>query len=184
MVEYPIPPIRARRDDTSGSGRSHRRDPPDQHRQRTEPLLAFPEMETLTQMKCVACRKDAPTVTDAEIAEFQPQVSDWEIVELDGIKRLRRVFSFDDFAQALGFTKTVGERQRPVRDPYSEWLERPKNLSGRALSEASGFVRVRLPDGSIRKAAEREDVEALLDAGWLLDDSFWSDSIRREHRQA
>ena len=39
-------------------------------------------METLTQMKCVACRKDAPTVTDAEIAEFQPQVSDWEIVEL------------------------------------------------------------------------------------------------------
>jgi 4a-hydroxytetrahydrobiopterin dehydratase len=66
-------------------------------------------METLTQMKCVACRKDTPTVTDAEIAEFHPQVSDWEIVELDGIKRLRRVFSFDDFAQALEFTKKVGE---------------------------------------------------------------------------
>ena len=45
-------------------------------------------METLTQMKCVACRKDEPTVTDAEIAEFHPQVSDWDIVELDGIKRL------------------------------------------------------------------------------------------------
>jgi hypothetical protein len=57
-----------------------------------------------------------------------------------------------------------------MRDPYLEWLERRKNLSGRALSEASGFVRVRLPDGSIRKAVEREDVEALLDAGWLLDD--------------
>ena len=67
------------------------------------------EMETLTQMKCVACRKDAPTVTDAEIAEFQPQVSDWEILELDGIKRLRRAFSFDDFAQALEFTNKVGE---------------------------------------------------------------------------
>ena len=66
-------------------------------------------METLTQMRCVACRKDAPTVTDAEIAEFHPQVSDWEIVELDGIKRLRRVFSFDDFAQALEFTNKVGE---------------------------------------------------------------------------
>jgi len=66
-------------------------------------------METLTQMKCVACRKDAPTVTDGEIAEFHPQVSDWEIVELDGIKRLRRVFSFGDFAQALEFTKKVGE---------------------------------------------------------------------------
>jgi 4a-hydroxytetrahydrobiopterin dehydratase len=66
-------------------------------------------METLTRMKCVACRKDTPTVTDAEIAEFHPQVSDWEIVELDGIKRLRRVFPFDDFAQALEFTKKVGE---------------------------------------------------------------------------
>ena len=66
-------------------------------------------METLTQMKCVACRKGAPTVTDAEIAEFHPQVSDWDILELDGIKRLRRVFSFDDFAQALDFTSQVGK---------------------------------------------------------------------------
>ena len=66
-------------------------------------------METLTQMKCVACRGDAPTVTDAEIAELHPQASDWEIVELDGINRLRRVFSFDDFAQALAFTNKVGE---------------------------------------------------------------------------
>ena len=66
-------------------------------------------METLTQMKCVACRKGEPTVTDAEIAEFQPQVPDWEIVERDGIIRLRRAFSFDDFAQALEFTNTVGE---------------------------------------------------------------------------
>jgi 4a-hydroxytetrahydrobiopterin dehydratase len=66
-------------------------------------------METLTQMKCVACRKDEPTVTDAEIAEFQPQVPDREIVELDGIKRLGHVFSFDDFARALEFTNTVGE---------------------------------------------------------------------------
>ena len=74
-----------------------------------EPVHGEREMETLTQMKCVACRRDAPTVTDAEIAEFHRQVSDWEIVELDGVKRLRRVFSVDDFAQALGFTNKVGE---------------------------------------------------------------------------
>ena len=66
-------------------------------------------METLMQMKCVACREGVPTVTDAEIAEFHPQVSDWEIVELDAIKRLTRVFSFDDFAKALEFTNKVGE---------------------------------------------------------------------------
>jgi 4a-hydroxytetrahydrobiopterin dehydratase len=63
----------------------------------------------LTQMTCVACRRDAPAVTDAEIAAFRPQVPDWEIVRLDGIDRLRRVFAFDDFAQALAFTNRVGE---------------------------------------------------------------------------
>jgi 4a-hydroxytetrahydrobiopterin dehydratase len=66
-------------------------------------------MKTLAQMTCVACRKDAPTVTDAELAEFRPQIPDWEIVELDGIKRVRRVFAFDDFAQALTFTQEIGE---------------------------------------------------------------------------
>ena len=62
----------------------------------------------LTQERCVACRRDAPTVTDDEIAELQPQVPEWELVEEDGIKRLRRVFRFDDFAHALEFTNRVG----------------------------------------------------------------------------
>jgi 4a-hydroxytetrahydrobiopterin dehydratase len=66
-------------------------------------------METLAQMKCVACSREAPTVTDSEIAEFHRQVPDWDIVELEGIKRLRRVFAVDDFAQAMEFTKKVGE---------------------------------------------------------------------------
>ena len=66
-------------------------------------------METLTQMRCVACRKDAPSVTDAEIGVFQRQVPNWDIVELDGIRRLRRAFSFKGFAQALDFAIRVGE---------------------------------------------------------------------------
>jgi 4a-hydroxytetrahydrobiopterin dehydratase len=66
-------------------------------------------MKRLTQMKCVACRKDAPTMGDAEIAELHPQIPDWEIVELDGIKRLRRVFAVDDFAEALKLTNEVAE---------------------------------------------------------------------------
>jgi 4a-hydroxytetrahydrobiopterin dehydratase len=60
-------------------------------------------------MECVACRKDAPTVTDAEIELFHPQIPDWELIELEGIRRLRRVFSFADFAQALRFTNAVGD---------------------------------------------------------------------------
>jgi 4a-hydroxytetrahydrobiopterin dehydratase len=81
-------------------------------------------MQTLAQERCVACRKDAPTVTDAEIAELHPQVSGWEIVEADGIKRLTRVFPFDDFAQALSFTWKVGElAEREAHHPalLTEW---------------------------------------------------------------
>jgi 4a-hydroxytetrahydrobiopterin dehydratase len=66
-------------------------------------------METLSQMKCVACRRDAPTVTDEEVAELLPQIPDWELVELDGIRRLTRSFRFADFAEALAFTNKVGE---------------------------------------------------------------------------
>src|SRR5690242_1498087 len=66
-------------------------------------------MTNLTQERCVACRKDAPRVTEAEIAELQPQIPDWRIEEQDGIPRLVRAFSFPDFRQALTFTQKVGE---------------------------------------------------------------------------
>ena len=65
-------------------------------------------MTSLVGEKCVACRRDAPTVTDAEIAELAPQVPEWELVERDGIRRLERVFPFADFAQALAFTNRIG----------------------------------------------------------------------------
>ncbi len=63
----------------------------------------------LARERCVACRRDAPTVTDAEIAELHPQVPDWELLEVDGVPRLQRVFRFGDFAEALAFTNRVAE---------------------------------------------------------------------------
>lgn len=64
-------------------------------------------MTQLTQMKCTACRGGEPTLADTEIAQYQPQVPDWQVIERDGIKRLERVFRFRNFAQALAFTNTV-----------------------------------------------------------------------------
>ena len=66
-------------------------------------------MDQLTAMKCVACRADSPRVTDAEIAEFKPQVPDWNMVDVDGIARLERTFKFKNFRQALDFTNRVGD---------------------------------------------------------------------------
>ena len=66
-------------------------------------------MEELTQLKCTACRGGDPTLTDAEIADLQPQVPDWRVIEVNGIKRLERVFTFKDFVAALAFTNLVGD---------------------------------------------------------------------------
>jgi 4a-hydroxytetrahydrobiopterin dehydratase len=65
-------------------------------------------MSRLASEKCVACRRDAPQVTLAEIEELRPQVPDWELVERDGIPRLERVLRFANFAEALAFTNRVG----------------------------------------------------------------------------
>ena len=66
-------------------------------------------MEPLHRMKCEACRKDAPRVTDQEAQEYLSQVPDWRIVERQGIKQLERMFGFKNFAEALTFTDRVGE---------------------------------------------------------------------------
>lgn len=65
-------------------------------------------MESLSQMHCEACKSDAPRLTDAEIEALRPQIPEWEVVQVDGIPRLKRVFTFRDFAQALAFTNAVG----------------------------------------------------------------------------
>jgi 4a-hydroxytetrahydrobiopterin dehydratase len=57
----------------------------------------------------VACRGGEPPLTEQQIAEFKPEVPDWELVEREGVKRLERTFKFKDFAQALAFTNRVGE---------------------------------------------------------------------------
>ena len=65
-------------------------------------------MEKLAAGKCVACRKGEPRLTDAEIEDLLPQVPQWQVREVDGMKRLERTFKFKNFTQALEFTNKVG----------------------------------------------------------------------------
>lgn len=65
-------------------------------------------MDALRTEKCVACRRDSPRVTEAEIGELKTQIPDWSLVERDGIPRLERRFSLRDFAEALALTNRVG----------------------------------------------------------------------------
>lgn len=66
-------------------------------------------MNDLNQMKCIPCREGATTVPDEEIEEYSRLIPKWELVDLEGIGRLRRVFPFANFAEALAFTNKVGE---------------------------------------------------------------------------
>jgi 4a-hydroxytetrahydrobiopterin dehydratase len=65
-------------------------------------------MGALTNEKCIACRRDSPLVTQADIQALKPQVSDWTLVEREGIQQLERVFPFGNFIEALSFTVCVG----------------------------------------------------------------------------
>jgi 4a-hydroxytetrahydrobiopterin dehydratase len=64
-------------------------------------------MTNLSQLKCVACRGGEPTLTLEQITEFQPQVPEWVVKEVDGIKRLERVIKLKNFIEALAFTSKV-----------------------------------------------------------------------------
>ena len=66
-------------------------------------------MPALSEQRCEACRRGAPTATAEERTEYLPQIPEWRIVEREGIERLERVFAFGNFADALEFTNRVGE---------------------------------------------------------------------------
>jgi 4a-hydroxytetrahydrobiopterin dehydratase len=65
-------------------------------------------MLNLAAGKCVACRAGEPTVTDIEIEMFHPQIPEWRVREVDGVKRLERLYKFKNFVEALEFTNKVG----------------------------------------------------------------------------
>jgi 4a-hydroxytetrahydrobiopterin dehydratase len=46
---------------------------------------------------------------ESEIEELVAQVPGWSVTEQQQIKRLERLFSFRNFADALDFTRRVGE---------------------------------------------------------------------------
>lgn len=64
-------------------------------------------MNVLAAGKCVPCRGGEPALTEAEISELLPQIPAWELLEVDGIKRLERVFKFKNYVEAAAFTNKI-----------------------------------------------------------------------------
>lgn len=58
---------------------------------------------------CQPCASGEPPLSEDKIEVFMLQRPDWQLVEVEGSKRLTRSFKFNDFKAALAFTNRVGE---------------------------------------------------------------------------
>lgn len=65
-------------------------------------------MDDLSNKPCEPCREGAPLLGDTDIAIFLRSLPGWEVISVDGVKRLQKVFTFDTFVEALAFTIKVG----------------------------------------------------------------------------
>ena len=66
-------------------------------------------MEKLSELKCVACHRDAIPVSRQQIRDWLVELPGWSVLENDGVQQLVRDFTFRNFADALKFTNLVGE---------------------------------------------------------------------------
>lgn len=66
-------------------------------------------MTELPTEDCEACQVGAPLLSEAELKALLPKIPAWQVVQLDGIEQLERVFVFADFVEAQAFTNKVGD---------------------------------------------------------------------------
>ena len=64
---------------------------------------------TLSQEICDACRADAPAVSKNEYPNLLTEIPHWSIKTRDAIPQLERLFTFDNFVNAMAFANQVGE---------------------------------------------------------------------------
>jgi len=66
-------------------------------------------MSELTQRMCIPCRGGEPPLDEREIAELGRETPGWNVIDVEGVKRLERVFKFKNFIEALDFTRRIGD---------------------------------------------------------------------------
>ena len=66
-------------------------------------------MSDLVKQKCVACRADAPRVTDDELPDLLKQIPDWQPITTESVLKLNKVFNFKNYAEAISFTNKIAE---------------------------------------------------------------------------
>ena len=65
-------------------------------------------MSDLAASSCVACRIDAPRVSDNEASLLIKEIEGWDLIN-DGIKKLKKEFSFSNYSDSVDFSNKVAD---------------------------------------------------------------------------
>jgi 4a-hydroxytetrahydrobiopterin dehydratase len=66
-------------------------------------------MNNLSEIKCESCKPGAPLVTQKEIKEYMPLIPDWEIVEEEGVRKLKREYLTGDYHATMKLVNFIAE---------------------------------------------------------------------------
>ena len=66
-------------------------------------------MNKFSQKICVACQPNAEPASQGEIDTFLADNPNWSLIAKEDIKCIERIYTFDNFQEALRFTNLVGE---------------------------------------------------------------------------
>jgi len=62
----------------------------------------------LASSTCEACRIDAPKVSDDEASLLIKEIEGWDLIN-DGIKKLKKEFSFSNYSDSVDFSNKVAD---------------------------------------------------------------------------
>ena len=65
-------------------------------------------MSDLVTSSCEACRIDAPIVSDNEASVLIKEIEGWDLIN-DGIKKLKKEFSFSNYSDSVDFSNKVAD---------------------------------------------------------------------------
>ena len=65
-------------------------------------------MSDLASNTCEACRIDAPTVSNNEASMLKKEIEGWDLIN-DGIKKLKKEFSFANYSDSVDFSNKVAD---------------------------------------------------------------------------
>ncbi|MBU0992016.1 MAG: 4a-hydroxytetrahydrobiopterin dehydratase [Proteobacteria bacterium] len=71
-------------------------------------------MADLSAEQIETCLPATPCLSENQIQEYMEYLTEWKVIEQNQMKRLKRVYRFDNFIQAIRFTDKIAELSESV----------------------------------------------------------------------